>query len=216
MKFCPSVVIALALLSACTTGTGTGQVHSDKLYVKGCWNGKFDLNPTFFGANPDRAQSLLIRVQRGDNIEEVSDGLVVLVNDIQTIRNSMIGQDITDVGLPPGIRIPGFTQSAAVPLVSMSLYLHDTCHVQNGTLYAMNGSINFASLFSGDPNEPVADKRLTDATFTAEFADPRELAGTGTITEASTACADAPDLCSTVTGSFRFYFQRGQPAQPFP
>jgi hypothetical protein len=159
-------------------------------------------------------------VQRGDNIEEVSDGLVVLVSDIQAIRGdsqnaSMLGQDITDVGLPPGIDVPGLPQSGTPPMVGMSLYLHDTCHAQNGSLYAMSGSINFASLFSGDPNEPVADRRLTDATFTAQFADPRELAASGTATNPSDLCAGS-SVCSTVTGSFRFYFQRGQPAQPFP
>jgi hypothetical protein len=64
----------------------------------------------------------------------------------------------------------------------------------------VGGSINFSSLFSGDIAEPNADDRLTEANFSADFTDPRDSSG----------------ATSQVTGYFRFYFQRGQPAQPFP
>jgi hypothetical protein len=210
-----SVVVMLsAVLCACTTGQGEGWVRSERLYLEDCWNGAFDLNPKFFGANPFRDEAILIRVQRDDDIQEVSDGLTVLVNDPGRIRGdaqgSMLGQDIA-VGLPPGVSPPGVPVGGAAepPLVSLSLYLHDTCHVQNGTLYSIAGSINFASLCSGDVNEPGADDRLTEASFSATFADPREL-GNGNDPE-----ADA-SVSSSVEGSFRFFFQRGQPAQPFP
>jgi hypothetical protein len=209
-------IAGLALcVAACTTGQGEGSVRSDRLYVENCWNGAFDLKPEFFGANPFRDEAILIRIQRDDDIQEVSDGVTVLVNDPALIRGNgddpgLLGQDIS-VGLPPGVSPPGVPvgDRGAAPLVSLSLYLHDTCHVQNGTLYSIGGSINFTSLFSGDINEAAADDRLTEADFSATFADPRDLL------EGTDAAAD-PNVVSLVEGNFRFFFQRGQPAQPFP
>lgn len=200
-------LLALAPL-ACTVGEGEGRVSSDHIWVAGCWNGAFDLNPDFFGVNPDPGESLTIRVQRGDNIEDVSDGLIVLVNDLPEIRQQL-GKDLP-VGMPRGVAPSG------VPIVfdpepakiSLVLYLHNSCHLQNGTIYSINGTINFSSLFSGDPNESSSEARLTDATFDANFADPRELVD---ITDPD----DAAKVTSRVTGNFHFFFQRGQPSQPF-
>ena len=90
----------------------------------------------------------------------------------------------------------------------MSLYLQNSCHGENVALYALSGSIAFAALFSGDPNEAVGSEKLTDARFDVLMADPRE-AIPGTI--------DVPAAkVSRVTGTFKFHFQRGQPGQPFP
>lgn len=192
----------------CTVGEGEGRVSSDHIWVAGCWNGAFDLKPDFFGVNPDQGESLTIRVQRGDNIEDVSDGLIVLVNDLPEIRQQL-GKDLP-VGMPRGVAPSG------VPIVfdpdpakiSLSLYLHNSCHLQNGTIYSIDGTINFSSLFSGDPNESSSEARLTDATFDANFADPRELVDLETEDERA-------KVTSRVTGNFRFFFQRGQPSQPF-
>jgi len=202
-----SLVLGAVLLAGCSTGEGTGWVRSDKLYVRDCWNGKFDLQPTFFGDNPYR-DTQLVRVQRGDNLEEVSDGVTALVNDVSGIRGSDLDTGIK-VGLPPGVSPPGvpIKYNPNPPKVSLALYLHDTCHAQNGTLYSMDGTITFSSLFSGDPNESNADDRLTEAHFDADFADPRDLLADGSID---------PAKKSSVQGYFRFFFQRGQPAQPFP
>lgn len=199
------LVLALASIG-CTVGQGEGWVKSDKLYVEDCWDGNYDLGPDFFAADSFRADSLIVRIQRGDNIEELSDGLVIVINDLPTQR-ALIGQDIP-VGLPPGVSPPGvpITYDPNPPAISMSLYLHASCHIENGTVYSTDGTINFKSLFSGDPNEDDSAKRLTDATFDVNFADPRQLVGAG---------ADNPDLKSHVTGWFRFFFQHGQPAQPF-
>ncbi|MEP7052051.1 MAG: hypothetical protein ABJB12_16920 [Pseudomonadota bacterium] len=200
-------LLALSPLG-CTVGQGNGSVKSEHLYVSGCWNGPFDLSPDFFGANPDQETSLTIRVQRGDNIEDVSDGLIVLVNDLQEVRKHL--NENIPVGMPRGVTPPGVpvVYDPDPPKVSLSLYLHNTCHQQNGTIYSVSGTINFSSLFSGDLNEGSSENRLSRASFTAGFADPREL-------------ADAPDadaqaaLTSAVTGDFNFFFQRGQPSQPF-
>lgn len=198
---------ALLLLcgAGCTVGDGHGFVRTDRLYMKGCWNGPFDLNPDFFAANPFREEALLIRVQRGDNNQEASDGLTVIVHDLDKVK-SRTGQPIP-VGLPPGVVPPGQPPTGGeTPLVSLSIYLHQTCHEQNSATYSVSGEIEFASIFSGDPNEKDSQKRLTEAKFTARFADPRELLG----------AEDPEELTSAdVTGEFSFFFQRGQPAQPF-
>jgi len=195
--------LALAGATGCTVGEGEGEVTSKRLYVKGCWNGSFDLDPDFFAANPYREEALMIRVQRGDNNQEASDGLTVIVKDLAAVP---LDTPIP-VGLPNGVSPPGQpVKGLPDPLVSLSLYLHATCHEQNSATYSVDGTILFRSIFSGNPNEENAEKRLTDAEFEVKFADPRELVD-----------ADDPAKVTSdvVRGWFRFYFQRGQPAQPF-
>jgi hypothetical protein len=187
-------------LLGCTVGEGEGWVKSERLFMEDCWNGAFNLGPDFFAGNSFRAEALIFRIQRGDNIEELSDGLVIVVNDL-AVQRGLLGVPI-EVGLPLEFRGTG----QEPPDVSLALYLHDSCHAQNGTVYSVGGNITFTSLWSGDQNEEKADERLTEASFDAVFADPRLLDAEG---------ADDPNLSSRVTGYFRFFFQRGQPAQPF-
>jgi hypothetical protein len=160
--------------SGCATGEGFGRVYSDRLYVKNCWNGTFDLRPTFFASDPfeDTQQ---IRVQRGERMASVSDGVSLLVNDVAEIRTDQLNTPIK-LGLPVGVRPPGFPIQATnePPQVSLTVYLNDTCHVQNGALHAISGEIVFSALFSGDRNENNSEDRLTKATFTARVADPRD------------------------------------------
>jgi hypothetical protein len=204
-RLCAVLLVGLVFGTGCTVGDGRGVVTSERLYLQGCWNGSFDLQPDFFAANPYRTEALQIRVQRGDNNEEASDGLTVLVNDLAAVR-ARLGDPI-DVGLPSAVVPPGQPVTGAPdPLVSLSLYLHQTCHEQNSATYSVGGEITFNSLFSGDPNEEDSDARLTDAVFDVQFADPRELVD---------ATDPAAVTSSIVHGEFRFFFQRGQPAQPF-
>ena len=65
--------------------------------------------------------------------------------------------------------------------------------------WATVGRVNAATY------EDDTDELLTEARFDATFADPRNLVGTDT----------PSDFESQVTGYFRFFYQRGQPAQPF-
>jgi hypothetical protein len=68
-------------------------------------------------------------------------------------------------------------------------------------------TITFTSLFDGNPNEENAQKRLTNATFHFYLADPREVCPGG--------LGPPPRCRGELTGYFKFYFQRGRPAQPF-
>lgn len=199
--------LAAWVLAGCSTSEGSGFVRSERLFVDGCWNGPFDLHPTFFGANPS-ADSLQIRVQRGSDAVEISDGLAVLVTDLQAIRGAELGLPL-EVGLRPGVTPPGVPVVADPdpPRVSVALYLNDTCHAQTAALHALTGTMTFTALFSGDRNETRADDRLTEASFDVEIADPRDLSADGTV---------PAERRSAVKGAFRFFFERGQPAQPFP
>lgn len=224
--FC--IAVAGTLASACTQGAGEGAVTSDRLFIRNCWNAGFNLQPTFFGASPFSLDQMAIRVQRGDDNEDVSDGLSVIVNDVQTIRNSELGVPLP-VGLPPGVSPPGMPLriNPNPPSISLALYLQGSCNVQNSAIYSIGGtiagdagtpsddagtatsdsSITFNNLFSGNLNETNSDNRLTFAHFDAIFADPRDMNADYTFSS---------DVTSRVTGWFKFYFQRGQPAQPFP
>lgn len=224
---CLGYAFVVASLGGCTVGEGDGYVKSTKLYIRDCWNGGFDLRPDFFAANPFSDSTQLIRIQRGDNLQEVSDGLMILVNDTKAVRGRL-GEEL-EVGMPVGVSCPGrpVVYDPEPAMVNMSLYLHDSCHTQEGaTIHSLNaaadpaglggaggavsllgGTITFNKLFSGNINEQDGSERLTEASFEASFGNPCDHPPGGTPNQ---------DLVSVVRGYFKFYFQRGQPAQPFP
>ena len=106
-------------------------------------------------------------------------------------------------GLPPDL-------IADPPIVHMSLNLEHSCHNQNIVLQGVDGWVSFNALFDGDPNETQAAAKLTDATFNVEFGDLSDVPIGEYVGNVP------PGLRSRVCGSFRFYFERGQPGQPFP
>lgn len=209
----PLLSLSALLALSCGAGEGQGWVRSDRLYVEDCWNGPFDLDPTFFASAPF-GNTQQIRIQRGDRNVEVSDGVLLVVEDVERIRSDL-GRPI-ELGLPVGVNPPGFPERVDPdpPFVSLSLYLYGTCHVQNGALYAVEGTITFESLFSGDRNEDDARDRRTTASFRATVTDPRdaELEQDGDAVR----IVYPDEKKSIVEGEFDFFFQRGIPAQPFP
>jgi hypothetical protein len=256
--------MALASLgtAACTQGQGEGIVGSDQLLAKDCWCSGYSMQPDFFAAVPYR-DTLQIRVQRGADVQEISDGLSILIDNVPAIRpksdsdDGLLGQRL-EVKLPAELeplatgktfslggttgegcqaesfiaqlptdddtsrqkkeKFQGLLDSfnaadapdpTAPSIVHMALYLQQSCHNQNIVLYGVRGSIMFTSLFSGDPNEAAADAKLTEAVFDVWVGDPQD------------APPDKPgeipkEQQTNLKGYFRFYFQRGQPAQPFP
>jgi hypothetical protein len=245
--------LLIALVTGCSLGQGEGEVSSDKLFAHDCLGAgdegmiqgeSYALNPDFFAAIPDRSSyrfTLQIRVQRGNDLQEVSDGLSVLIDDVAKVREALdnppmggiepgglstceAAQDPCPPGtvgfpvaLPAGVTPPG---SPTVPpqelidnppLVHMGLYLHKSCHNQNIVLYAVSGKICFSALFNADRNERAADEKLTQAdSFKIQVGDIRDV-------PLGKQPWEIPcELQSTVEGNFRFYFERGQPGQPFP
>jgi hypothetical protein len=69
-------------------------------------------------------------------------------------------------------------------------------------------TITFAALFDGNPDESDAAQRLTAASFTFYLVNPREICPGGH--------GPPPPCRGYISGQFKFYFERGQPAQPFP
>jgi hypothetical protein len=199
--------MTVALTASCTVGDGEGTVRSESLRVAGCFDGPYDLEPTFFGAIPYRAQQF-VRLQRRNDLIENSDGVEILVADTAKVRQKL--GSALKVKLPAEVSPPGIPimPDADPALVQLTLYLHDTCHGQVSALYAVDGTINFTHLFDGDPNETDAGEKLTEGTFDVHVGDPRDQPPAGGLIP--------PEKLSHLTGRFRFYFQRGQPAQPFP
>lgn len=199
--------LSIALSFGCDTGSGVGEVASDFLLIEDCIEGPYDLRPNFFAANPfPGAENMEIRVQRGDDIIDFSDGLIAMVRGVQEIRDSKLSVPIA-LGVPDAMLPDGAPKNRKVPQVTLALYLHDSCHSVNGTIYSVGGSITFNSLFSGDTSESDPADLLTEAVFEAQMADPRFILPDGTY---------PPEVLSPLTGHFRFLFQQGQPAQPFP
>ena len=203
-------------VASCTVGDGAGTVTSAKLRVDGCYEGRFDLAPTFFASSPYRGQQF-IRLQRRNDLIENSDGVEILVADTVQVRNRL-GTPLK-VGLPAAVTPPGvpITPDKDPPLVQLTLYLHESCHGENIALHGVaapaggagpESRITFIHLFDGDPTESDADQKLIEGSFEVWVGDPRdEPPGGGPIPK---------EKLSLLTGSFRFFFERGQPAQPFP
>ncbi len=77
-----------------------------------------------------------------------------------------------------------------------------------GPLPTASSTMVFTDLFDGNPYESNAAKRLTVGTFDAYLGDPRDGCPGG--------LGPPPPCRGHIKGSFNFYFERGQPAQPFP
>lgn len=250
------VPVLAAAVMGCSLGRGEGEVHSDDLYAKECvlpspdncagpdgidvGCDAYDLRPDFFAAVPFR-ETIQMRIQRGTDINELSDGLSVLVNDVDKIRAplqqkqkaAMAGGATEEealklyvevpVAIPIGVIPPGATVAPRPPCdeatqlcdvlpVAVSLYLQKSCHNQNTVLYAVSGWVRFRSLFSGDPNEKSAAEKYTDADFDLIIGDPHD----APLGEPLDADAIPAEFTSHLTGYFRYYFERGKPGQPFP
>jgi hypothetical protein len=184
------------------------------LFVNECYRGEFNLQPDFFGANP-YDDTLTIRIQRGQQEIQVSDGLTLLVNRLSYAREHL-GEPLS-VGLPVGVAPLGYPlpPTPTPPDASMSLYLNSSCRGQNSVLTAFRGSVIFEQLFSGNLNEENAVNRVTKGTFDVWVVDthdavPRDASDGGPSYEFP------DDRTSELTGGFNFVFHRGTPAQPFP
>jgi hypothetical protein len=210
------VGVAIAIgVTGCSVGQGEGYVRSMKLFVTDCWDGSFNLQPSFFGANPFE-DTLTIRVQRGERDILVSDGFTMLVYDIDGIRESRLDQPLP-LGLPVGVSPIGFPLPPVPepPAATLTLYLNASCRAQNAQLFAVDGSVTFRQLFSGDLNEEDSDDRITDGVFNATVVDPH-YAIPGEDADGNPTYTYPPDMTSQIEGRFNFVFHRGTPAQPFP
>lgn len=210
----PLSVIAVSLVG-CSVGEGSGSAAGAVLYTDCNLNApNYSLNPSFFAANfiedqsgcaqntcpdapgEDRLSSrhvrrrVNIRIQRGSFAETDSDGIYFSIADINMIRESLLGQPIP---------VSGDTGA----LVRATLYLNQTCSAGfpqsfwqvPAIMAAVSGTITFESVYAPDIDSENDE-------FVATFSDVRFER------EALPASRNA-----TLSGNFRFVYQRGGPAQ---
>ena len=174
-------------LSGCSIGHGAGEV-SGTVSVPGCRpEGPYELRPNaFFGEAAE--QVLKVRVQRGSDIEGLSDGVSVLIDDAALVKNMLLDQDI-----PIGVDV--------APRVDMTFYLNDTCPAERDktpvALSAVSGTIRFSAIYA--PRVDKKEVRIAAQLTGVRFEDPR---------------SDA--RWAELNGDFDFLYVRGSPAQRFP
>ena len=134
--------IAIATANGCTVGNGTGSVSGD-LLVPDCWSGKFDLKPDFFAATPNpNDDTLFIRIQRGSDYINFSDGVSILVTHVSEVAGAITtsGAQTLSISLPPSVVPPGvpITPTANPATVQFALYMQGSCRPETPGLYAMD------------------------------------------------------------------------------
>jgi len=161
-----AALLLVIIVPSCSQGEGEGRI-TGTLNVPDCWSGGFELSPDFFGAVPYR-EGLQLRIQSGSDFQNFSDGVSILLYDIDKIRPDpaasspgMYGQPIK-VTLPPEVTPPGVPIEAKpdAPLVGLTLYLQKSCRIQNVTLHAVeevtipdDGSCTAGAVVGADPTQ---------------------------------------------------------------
>ncbi len=202
------VVVVFVILS-CTIGDGDGRVWG-KLTISSCEMEETDFNMhvDFFAADYIDNQ-LIIRLQHSGKNQTYSDGVLVMVRDVDKIAASLGVSH--DVRVEPDIE--SFVQkgpmdagsSPIYPLttsdspVRATLYLNETCPGNRLAFTDGAGTITFEHIYRPDKNERIK------GSFHFEYIDPREWESP----EDSGSRAD-------IFGEFDFDYKRGMPAQAFP
>ena len=190
------------LASSCSLGEGSGSVTGN-LDIADCWSGRFDLKPDFFAAVPyGNNNSMQLRIQKGGDYETFSDGVLILIDTINTVR-SELGQPL-QVDLPPGVKPPGvpITAVANPSIVHMSLYLQTTCHTQDVALYALgSSSLNADGTCGGTPDGGSSEMIVPEACGSQNtgLAADASAPDAGLIPDAGGAAAALPIGNSTIT-----------------
>jgi hypothetical protein len=148
------IAASCALCGACSVGHGSGELVG-KVAVPGCLvNDHYSLTPTSFFAEAIQ-QLLSIRVQRGSDLEVVSDGLDVLVHDANQVERKWLGKtlDITKAG------------------VDMTFYLNESCPAGRDktpiALQAVSGTIRFDDIYAPQVDSSAVEIKaeLNDVRF---------------------------------------------------
>lgn len=203
--FLPLAVVTAAASLSCEVGQGIGNVRgSIRVECEGKDLSEYDMGPDFYGAIAAKSQ-LLIRIQRGGDLQEYNDNLVIVIDDTNRI------QDNVPITLKLH-RPPGAAPSTVGEPVRMSLSLRGTCGTgrlgaadpPQVVLHAIGGTITFKSVLRGDPSSADTNSKRIEGSFNVQLEDPRHPDGA------------AARSAGTLTGDFKFFYQRGGPAQPFP
>ena len=159
-----SAMVLGPVVASCSQGEGEGRI-SGTLNAPNCWTGGFELSPDFFAAVPYR-QGMILRIQSGSDFQNFSDGMTILLYDIEKIRpdpakayagryRQPLKVDLPPEVTPPGTPVPPDPDPA---LVSIALYLQRSCRTQTVTLQAVeevtlpnDGTCTVPAMKGGDP-----------------------------------------------------------------
>src|SRR5688572_19972968 len=176
LGFVITVLVAGAVAPACSQGEGDGRINGT-LNAPNCWTGAFELNPDFFAAVPYR-DGMMLRIQSGSDFQNFSDGLTILVYDINKIRPDGTKQyagryreplrvDLPNEVTPPGTPVTADRDPAPV---SMALYLQRSCRTQTVTLQAVDqvaipadGTCTVQPMMGADPTQGCAPDKEAPA-----------------------------------------------------
>ncbi len=130
-------------LPSCSQGEGSSKV-AGTLNVPNCWTGPFELAADFLAGVPYR-EGLQLRIQSGSDYESFSDGLSILLYDINKVRPDPANGFAGRYGQPLAVDLPPEVTPPGVPVVakadpafnSLTLYLQKSCQTQNVTLHAV-------------------------------------------------------------------------------
>jgi hypothetical protein len=149
----------LVPLLGCADGAGEGEVTGAVLAPEcGIDNTAWDLRPNFF-VQDTNLNSAIIRVQRGSDYQDLSNGIVVSVADIDEVQANLgVPFDLADPDSP----------------ITITLTLSGTCQPgrrdPSVVLMARGGSITFDALY--DPRDDAGPE--TSASFTGLVMDDGE------------------------------------------
>lgn len=180
--------IGATIAGGCASGQGEGSAVGE-VWAPDCdLEGEpFSLDPDFFAMQPSSSVEIIdMRMQRGSDIPNLSDGVSFFVAEPEMIKDEMLGIDIViePLGSP----------------VDMTLYLNETCPRTSEipVVYrAVSGTIRFDELYVPWVSN---DNRRTSAEFTDVL-----LVDT----------ADPEERRAILSGEISFLFERGRPAQNF-
>ncbi|MCP4600706.1 MAG: hypothetical protein GY847_09270 [Proteobacteria bacterium] len=192
-------------LASCSTGAGDGKVFG-AVHLPSCGieSDDYDMEIDFFAADYFD-NSLTIRLQHTGQEPTFSDGVILVIRDVEKIAESV--QDINhDVSIEPSIEtfIENGPDAGEPTYVSdnpaeVALYLNETCPGNRLAFSNGAGSFTMESIYV-----PGEQKRIKGS-FHFEFIDHRYW--------------KSPDdfgPYADILGEFDFNYTRGKPAQVFP
>ena len=164
-----ATMLALGLVSfgvSCSNPDGEGTARGT-IDAPPCWKGGFDLEPDFFATLPFRS-SVMFRIQRSSDNSSFSDGMGLVVEDIEKVKASLGTPTI--VTLPPEVTPPGVPISPQNDPgnVHLSLYLLRSCKTQLVTLHAVREvSFDGAGTACDVPDDETLDPACQAPPFVA-------------------------------------------------
>ncbi len=177
----------MLVVIGCSAGQGEGAIEGTfSSPVCEMTDAQLEIDPNFFSA--EYVEELLeIRIQDGSDFEDRSDGLIITVRDTEEVSQDWLGRPIAVV---------------EGGLVEVSLYLNETCGPSFGrrpvNFRANRGQVIFEHIYA--PTLDAEDVRLV-----------------GSLEEVGLSGGDGTEEGEAeISAWFRFYFNRGRPAQRFP